>query len=202
QCVTCPLWADTVEKVVSDPPKRNNRIRTARYLNRNCVRGRDCESMLRIQGHKIVFQQYRPEPDMTKGASERPQRPPARWLVAARNFGWKISKNAWDAGINDLSESRRIPIRRVIAGRRGFTVIEDPLDGGTAEAGTMAMPSPRDTKSKSELNWLVMILWLNTTPRSLAATSSVRRNPESLGIEIMGSSPMSLKDANDSAPNR
>src|SRR5262245_27803191 len=55
----CPLRADTVEKVVSDPPKRNNRIRTARYLNRNCVRGRDCESMLRIQGRKIVFQQYR-----------------------------------------------------------------------------------------------------------------------------------------------
>jgi hypothetical protein len=33
------------------------------------------------------------------------------------------------------------------------------------------------------VNWLVMILWLNTTPRSLAATSSVRRNPESPGFE-------------------
>src|SRR5262245_11992201 len=55
---------DTVEKVVSDPPKRNNRIRTARYLNRNCVRGRDFESMLRIQGRKIVFQQYRPKADI------------------------------------------------------------------------------------------------------------------------------------------
>src|SRR5262249_476820 len=53
----CPLL--TVEKVVSDPPKRNNRTRTARYLNRNCVRVRDFESMLRIQGRKIVFQQYR-----------------------------------------------------------------------------------------------------------------------------------------------
>jgi hypothetical protein len=30
----------------------------------------------------------------------------------------------------------------------------------------------------------------------------VRRNPESLGIEIMGSSPMSLKDTNDRAPSR
>src|SRR5262249_22313260 len=59
----CPLLTDTVEKVVSDPPKRNNRIRTARYLNRNCVRGRDFESMLRIQGRKIVFQQYRPKAD-------------------------------------------------------------------------------------------------------------------------------------------
>src|SRR5262249_16751733 len=59
----CPLWVDTVEKVVSDPPKRNNRTRTARYLNRNCVRGRDFESMLRIQGRKIVFQQYRPKAD-------------------------------------------------------------------------------------------------------------------------------------------
>jgi hypothetical protein len=97
-------------------------------------------------------------------------------------------QNAWDAGINDLSASRRTPIRRVIAGRRGVTVIEGPFDDGTAEAGTIAMPSPRDTKSKSELNWLVMILWLNTTPRSLVAISSVRRNPESLGIEIMGSS--------------
>ena len=57
--VECPLWVDTVEKVVSDPPKRNNRIRTASYLNRNCVRGRDFESMLRIRGRKIVFQQYR-----------------------------------------------------------------------------------------------------------------------------------------------
>jgi hypothetical protein len=37
----CPLMTDTVEKVVSDPPKRNNRIRTASYLNRNCVRGRE-----------------------------------------------------------------------------------------------------------------------------------------------------------------
>src|SRR5262249_20298862 len=65
QCTSpCPLWADTVEKVVSDPPKRNNRIRTARYLNRNCVRGRDFESMLRIQGRKIVFQQYRPKADI------------------------------------------------------------------------------------------------------------------------------------------
>src|SRR5215813_13355570 len=65
QCSSvCPLWADTVEKVVSDPPKRNNRIRTARYLNRNCVRGRDFESMLRIQGRKIVFQQYRPKADI------------------------------------------------------------------------------------------------------------------------------------------
>src|SRR5262249_27487138 len=62
--VRCPLWVDTVEKVVSDPPKRNNRIRTARYLNRNCVRGRDFESMLRIQGRKIVFQQYRSEADI------------------------------------------------------------------------------------------------------------------------------------------
>ena len=122
------------------------------------------------------------------GASGRRQRRRARWVVAARNFGWKISKNAWDAGINDLSASRRTPIRRVIAGRRGVTVIEGPFDDGTAEAGTIAMPSPRDTKSKSELNWLVMILWLNTTPRSLVAISSVRRNPESLGIEIMGSS--------------
>src|SRR5215813_2279046 len=60
----CPLWVDTVEKVVSDPPKRNNRIRTARYLNRNCVRGRDFESMLRIQGRKIVFQQYRSKADI------------------------------------------------------------------------------------------------------------------------------------------
>src|SRR5262245_35872054 len=60
----CPLWVDTVEKVVSDPPKRNNRIRTARYLNRNCVRGRDFESMLRIQGRKIVFQQYRSKADV------------------------------------------------------------------------------------------------------------------------------------------
>src|SRR5262245_24885805 len=59
-----PLWVDTVEKVVSDPPKRNNRIRTARYLNRNCVRGRDFESMLRIQGRKIVFQQYRSKADI------------------------------------------------------------------------------------------------------------------------------------------
>src|SRR5262245_40070940 len=62
--IGCPLWVDTVEKVVSDPPKRNNRIRTARYLNRNCVRGRDFESMLRIQGRKIVFQQYRPKADI------------------------------------------------------------------------------------------------------------------------------------------
>src|SRR5262249_5415834 len=60
-----PLWVDTVEKVVSDPPKRNNRIRTARYLNRNCVRGRDFESMLRIQGRKIVFQQYRSLADIS-----------------------------------------------------------------------------------------------------------------------------------------
>src|SRR5262245_38968066 len=60
----CLLMTDTVEKVVSDPPKRNNRIRTARYLNRNCVRGRDFESMLRIQGRKIVFQQYRPKADI------------------------------------------------------------------------------------------------------------------------------------------
>src|SRR6516162_11181535 len=110
------------------------------------------------------------------------QRRPARWLVAARNFGWKISKNAWDAGINDLSASLRMPIRRVIAGRSGFTLIEGPFDGGTAEAGTIAIPSPRDTKSNSELNWLMMILWLNMTPRSLAARSSVRRSPESLGI--------------------
>ena len=93
-------------------------------------------------------------------------------------------------------------MRRVIAGRRSLTVIEDSFDGGIAEAGTIAMPSPRDTKSNSELNWLVMTLWLNMTPRSLAATSSVRRNPESLGIEIMGSSPMSLKDTNDRAPSR
>src|SRR5262245_6359462 len=62
----CPLWVDTVEKVVSDPPKRNNRIRTARYLNRNCVRGRDFESMLRIQGRKIVFQQYRSLADISQ----------------------------------------------------------------------------------------------------------------------------------------
>src|SRR5262249_51982416 len=60
----CLLLTDTVEKVVSDPPKRNNRIRTASYLNRNCVRGRDFESMLRIRGRKIVFQQYRPKADI------------------------------------------------------------------------------------------------------------------------------------------
>src|SRR5215510_4452847 len=62
----CPLWVDTVEKVVSDPPKRNNRIRTASYLNRNCVRGRDFESMLRIRGRKIVFQQYRSKVDISQ----------------------------------------------------------------------------------------------------------------------------------------
>jgi len=32
----CPLWVDTVEKVVSDRTKRNNRIRAVSYLNRNC----------------------------------------------------------------------------------------------------------------------------------------------------------------------
>ena len=93
-------------------------------------------------------------------------------------------------------------MRRVIAGRTGFTVIGDSFDGGTAEEGTMAIPSPRDTKSNNELNWLMMILWLNMRPRSLAATSSVRRNPESLGIEIMGSLPMSLNDTNESVSNR
>src|SRR5215475_1177802 len=66
----CPLWVDTVEKVVSDPPKRNNRTRTARYLNRNCVRGRDFESMLRIQGRKIVFQQYRSLADILRCLSD------------------------------------------------------------------------------------------------------------------------------------
>jgi hypothetical protein len=60
----CPLRVDTVEKVVSHPLKRNNRIRTASYLNRNCVRGRDFESMLRIWGRKIVFQQHRSKADM------------------------------------------------------------------------------------------------------------------------------------------
>jgi hypothetical protein len=30
----CQLWVDIVEKVVSDLPQRNNRIRTASYLNR------------------------------------------------------------------------------------------------------------------------------------------------------------------------
>src|SRR5262245_56433700 len=64
---------DAVEKVVSDPPKRNNRIRTARYLNRNCVRGRDFESMLRIQGRKIVFQQYRPKADIARSGSTFPE---------------------------------------------------------------------------------------------------------------------------------
>jgi hypothetical protein len=55
---------DTIEKVVSDAPKRNNRIRTANYLSRNCVRDRDFESMLRIRGCKIVLQQYRPKADV------------------------------------------------------------------------------------------------------------------------------------------
>src|SRR5262249_17699079 len=76
----CPLRADTVEKVVSDPPKRNNRIRTARYLNRNCVRGRDFESMLRIQGRKIVFQQYRPKADITLAAA-RSEDFSCRWAL-------------------------------------------------------------------------------------------------------------------------
>jgi hypothetical protein len=57
---------DTVEKVVSDPPKRNNRIRAVSYLNRNCVRGRDFESMLRIRGRKIVFQHHLPQADITR----------------------------------------------------------------------------------------------------------------------------------------
>src|SRR5262245_31670677 len=68
---------DTVEKVVSDPPKRNNRIRTASYLNRNCVRGRDFESMLRIRGRKIVFQQYRPKADIASSPN------PFKWEVQA-----------------------------------------------------------------------------------------------------------------------
>ena len=38
-----------------------------------------------------------PKADIGKGV----QRRLVRLLVAARNFGWKISKNAWDAGIND-----------------------------------------------------------------------------------------------------
>src|SRR5262249_48641586 len=51
----CPLLTDTVEKVVSDPPKRNNRTRTARYLNRNCVRGRDFESSVAHSGPQNRF---------------------------------------------------------------------------------------------------------------------------------------------------
>ena len=53
---------DTVEKVLGDPLERNNRIRTASCLNRNCVRGSYPESMLRVRARKIVFQQYRSKP--------------------------------------------------------------------------------------------------------------------------------------------
>src|SRR5262249_18555926 len=64
-CISaCPLCADTVEKIVSDPEKRHNRIRTEKYLTRKYVRGRDIKSIFPIQGSKIVFQQYRPEADM------------------------------------------------------------------------------------------------------------------------------------------
>jgi hypothetical protein len=55
----CPLWIDAVENGLSKLLERNNRIRTAIRLNRNCVRGSDFESMLRDRTRKIVFQQYR-----------------------------------------------------------------------------------------------------------------------------------------------
>src|ERR1019366_822370 len=58
---------DSVDKVLSEPLERNNRIRTASCLNRNFVRGSDFESMLRVRAHKIVFQHYRPKAD--KGES-------------------------------------------------------------------------------------------------------------------------------------
>src|SRR5262249_7213183 len=65
----CPLWVDTVEKVVSDPPKRNNRTRTARYLNRNCVRAailnqccafRAAKSFFNSIGQKQTFALHQP----------------------------------------------------------------------------------------------------------------------------------------------
>jgi hypothetical protein len=59
-------YPDTVEKVLSEPLERNNRIETASCLNRNCVRGAYFESMLRIRAHKIVFQQYRWKADIVR----------------------------------------------------------------------------------------------------------------------------------------
>src|ERR1019366_1868733 len=59
----CLQLADSVDKVLSEPLERNNRIRTASCLNRNCVRGSDFESMLRVRAHKIVFQHYRSKAD-------------------------------------------------------------------------------------------------------------------------------------------
>jgi hypothetical protein len=56
---------DTVEKVLSEPLECNNRIQTASCLNRNCVRGAYFESMLRVRAHKIVFQQHRPNCDIS-----------------------------------------------------------------------------------------------------------------------------------------
>jgi hypothetical protein len=53
-----PDWVKAVEKVLSEPLERNNRIRTAICLDRNCVLGSDFESMLRVRTRKIVFQQY------------------------------------------------------------------------------------------------------------------------------------------------
>src|SRR5262249_5333853 len=102
----CPLWVDTVEKVVSDPPKRNNRIRTARYLNRNCVRGRDFESMLRIQGRKIVFQQYRSKADIraAKGMSALP--PKADMCGATRDVRFGPKADMLSHSITSLALAR------------------------------------------------------------------------------------------------
>jgi hypothetical protein len=61
------FWGDSVDKVLSEPLERNNRIRTAICLNRNCIRGFDFESMLRVRAHKIVFQHYRPNSDIGRG---------------------------------------------------------------------------------------------------------------------------------------
>lgn len=112
-------------------------------------------------------------------------------LTAAKNFGRKISRNAWEAGERERSASRSIPTRRVMAGRSGLTRIGYSSLGGKAAAGTIEIPSPLATKSNSDRNWLVMMLWSRTTPLWLAKRSIVRLRPELVGIEIIGSAAIS-----------
>src|SRR5579883_3584665 len=58
-----------------------------------------------------------------------------RCVAAAKNLGWKIFRKASEAGDKERSASRSMPMRRVIAGRSGFTAIGYSSAGGKAAAG-------------------------------------------------------------------
>jgi len=103
---------------------------------------------------------------------------------ALANNGRKTSRNPIAAGVSGRLFNRKMPMLRTRGGDTSFlTTTPGGARRGSADAGTIAIPTSAATKSNMVPNCSTIVIWLNAMPLAAATPSINRRRPELVGSE-------------------